>query len=69
MPDILKLVGKLTISDAAVWGGRLYASYALMQFLFSPIIIFFIDKKWIKGWFKCLVLIMILTPLHWRFFD
>ena len=40
-----------------------------MIFLFSPIIIFFIDKKWIKGWFKCLVLIMILTPLHWRFFD
>ena len=38
MPDILKLVGKLTISDAAVWGGILYASYALMQFLFSPII-------------------------------
>lgn len=40
-----------------------------MIFLFSPIIIFFIDKKWIKGWFKFLVLIMILTPLHWRFFD
>ena len=38
MPDILRLVGKLTISDAAVWGGILYASYALMQFLFSPII-------------------------------
>ena len=38
MPDILRSVGKLSISDAAIWGGILYASYALMQFLFSPII-------------------------------
>ena len=38
MPDILRSVGKLSISDAAIWGGVLYASYALMQFLFSPII-------------------------------
>ena len=38
MPDILQSVGKFSVSDAAIWGGFLYASYALMQFLFSPII-------------------------------
>ena len=38
MPDIIQYVGVLSVSDAAVWGGLLYASYALMQFLFSPII-------------------------------
>ena len=38
MPDILQSVGKFSVSDAAIWGGFLYASYALMQFLFSPVI-------------------------------
>ncbi len=38
MPDILQSVGKFSVSNAAIWGGILYASYALMQFLFSPII-------------------------------
>ena len=38
MPDILQAVGEFSVSDAAIWGGFLYASYALMQFLFSPII-------------------------------
>ena len=38
MPDILQYVGKFSVSDAAIWGGLLYASYAMTQFLFSPII-------------------------------
>ena len=38
MPDILQAVGEFSVSDAAIWGGFLYASYALMQFLCSPII-------------------------------
>ncbi len=38
MPDILQYVGKFSVSDAAIWGGFLYASYAMTQFLFSPII-------------------------------
>lgn len=37
--------------------------------VFFPIIIFFVSKKLVRSWFKYLVLIMILTPLHWKFFD
>lgn len=37
--------------------------------LFSPFIIFFINKAYFGWWFKYYVLILILTPLHWKFFD
>ena len=38
MPDLLEELGFKSVSNAAVWGGVLATSYALMQFLFSPII-------------------------------
>jgi len=38
MPDLIReLLGK-TLAEAAVWGGVLTASFAIMQFLFSPAI-------------------------------
>ena len=37
--------------------------------VFLPIAIFFIDKKYVKGWFIYFVLISLLTPLHWKFFN
>ena len=37
--------------------------------LFFPIIIFFVKVKYLKPWFKYLVLVALLTPLHWRFFN
>ena len=40
-----------------------------MLLLFSPIFIFFINKKYFLGLFKYFVLIIILTPMHWPFFD
>ncbi|UWQ18621.1 TCR/Tet family MFS transporter [Jannaschia sp. M317] len=38
MPDLLKEVQGVGLSEAAVWGGVLASVYALMQFLFSPTI-------------------------------
>ena len=38
MPDLLEELGIENVADAALWGGVLATSYALMQFLFSPII-------------------------------
>ncbi len=38
MPDLLEELGIDRVADAALWGGILATSYALMQFLFSPII-------------------------------
>ena len=38
MPDLIEEVQGITLSDAAIWGGILSASYAVMQFIFSPII-------------------------------
>lgn len=38
MPDLLRELSGLTIGQAALWGGYLSFSYALMQFLFSPAI-------------------------------
>ena len=39
-----------------------------VQSIISPILIFFIDKKYVKGLFKYYVLLVILTPMHWPFF-
>ncbi len=36
IPDLLNDVGILNNSTAALWGGLLASSYALMQFIFSP---------------------------------
>lgn len=36
MPELLKTVRGAGISEAAIWGGILSASFAVMQFLFSP---------------------------------
>ncbi|MCK0167824.1 TCR/Tet family MFS transporter [Jannaschia sp. S6380] len=38
MPSLLREVQGVGLSEAAVWGGVLSSSYALMQFLFSPAI-------------------------------
>lgn len=38
MPELIKSVGQTDISGAAIWGGILSATFALMQFLFSPTI-------------------------------
>ena len=38
MPDLLKELGVISVSSAALWGGILSTSYAIMQFLCSPII-------------------------------
>ncbi len=38
MPDLLREVQGATLSQAALWGGVLSASFAVMQFLFGPIV-------------------------------
>ncbi|MGV6889031.1 TCR/Tet family MFS transporter [Rhodophyticola sp. SM2404] len=38
MPDLIEDVQGASLSDAALWGGVLAASYAVMQFLFSPVV-------------------------------
>ncbi len=38
MPELLKAVGGLNVSEAALWGGVLAFSYAFMQFLCSPLL-------------------------------
>ena len=38
MPDLIESVTGGTLSQAAVWGGLLSTSFAVMQFLFGPII-------------------------------
>jgi DHA1 family tetracycline resistance protein-like MFS transporter len=36
MPDLIRDVGGGTLSEAAIWGGILTTSFAVMQFLFGP---------------------------------
>ena len=38
MPDLLQELGLTNVATAAIWGGILATSYAITQFLFSPII-------------------------------
>jgi DHA1 family tetracycline resistance protein-like MFS transporter len=38
MPSLIEEVGGLTLAEAAIWGGILTTSYAVMQFVFSPIV-------------------------------
>ena len=38
MPSLIEEVGGLSLAEAAVWGGILTTSYAVMQFIFSPIV-------------------------------
>lgn len=38
MPDLLRELAQLDISGAALWGGYLAFAYALMQFVFSPLV-------------------------------
>lgn len=38
MPDLIREVSFTTLSEAAVWGGILATSYAVMQFLFGPLL-------------------------------
>ncbi len=36
MPDLIREVGDMNLSEAALWGGALTAAFAVNQFLFSP---------------------------------
>ncbi len=38
MPDLIREVGGGDLASAAIWGGILAASFAVMQFLFGPIV-------------------------------
>ena len=38
MPDLLQELGIDSVSTAALWGGVLSTSYAIMQFLCSPVL-------------------------------
>jgi len=38
MPDLIREVGNINLSEAALWGGALSAAFAVNQFLFSPTI-------------------------------
>ena len=38
MPDLLQEVGGGTLSEAAIWGGIMATSFAVMQFLFGPML-------------------------------
>lgn len=38
LPDLMAEVGSANIGNAAIWGGILMSSYAVMQFTFSPLI-------------------------------
>lgn len=38
MPDLIREVSSTNISQAALWGGYLSFSYAIMQFLFGPVV-------------------------------
>lgn len=38
MPDLIQSVSGSTLADAAIWGGILTTAFAVMQFLFGPII-------------------------------
>lgn len=38
MPALLREVGDIPLADAAIWGGVLATAFAVMQFLFGPIV-------------------------------
>lgn len=38
-------------------------------FVFIPVIIYFVPVKYLKSIFKYILLIFILTPIHWEFFE
>jgi len=38
MPDLIRQVQAVNLADAAVWGGILAFSFAVMQFLFGPVV-------------------------------
>jgi DHA1 family tetracycline resistance protein-like MFS transporter len=38
MPSLIEEVGGMSLAEAAVWGGVLTTSFAVMQFIFSPIV-------------------------------
>ena len=38
-------------------------------FVFIPVIIYFVPVEYLKSIFKYILLIFILTPIHWKFFE
>ena len=38
MPDLMQDVTHASLSDAAIWGGIITSAFAVMQFLFGPIV-------------------------------
>ena len=44
-------------------------NYIHLILLFLPVWIYFIDIKYLRPWFKYVILILLLTPIHWELFD
>ena len=40
-----------------------------LSFVFSPLLLFILPSKYLKPYMKWILLVAILTPLHWKFFD
>jgi hypothetical protein len=40
-----------------------------LVFIFIPVIIYFLPVKYLRSIFKYILLIFILTPIHWVFFE
>ena len=38
MPDLMMQVTRTSLSQAALWGGAIVTSFAVMQFLFGPVV-------------------------------
>ena len=44
-------------------------NYVHLLMVYSPIALLFVDNKYLKGWIEYVVLILLLTPLHWKLFN
>lgn len=44
-------------------------NFVHLIFVFIPVIIYFVPVKYLKSIFKYILLIFMITPLHWIFFD
>ena len=44
-------------------------NFVHLIFVFIPVIIYFVPAKYLKSIFKYILLIFMITPLHWIFFD
>ena len=75
MPDLMQELSGLDVGGAALWGGYLAFTYALMQFVFSPILGALSDRYGRRPVLLCSVgtlgidyLVMAMTPSLWLLF-